>query len=239
MNHSLLVIKNLNSYYEKCHVLQDITLEVGYLKRVVVLGRNGMGKTTLLRSILGIEGVKREGSIMFENEEVIMKQTYEIAKKGIGYVPQGWKLFSSLSVDEHLSIAYREVYNERRTIWNPENVLEMFPELKIRRRIGGTKLSGGEQQLLAIARALVTNPILLMMDEPSEGLSLSIISRIIEICNSLAEKGVSLLLIEQNLEMAKEVAEIVYIMVNGRIVYKADVEKFKNDRENQHNLLGV
>lgn len=237
MGEALLHIDKLNSYYGKSHVLQDVSLDVKRHERVAVLGRNGMGKSTLMRSILGLAGIKREGDIFFKKENIVDRKTYQIARMGIAYVPQGWQLFSSLSVEEHLIMAYRP--QEKEQSWTPERVFDVFPEIKARRKISGTRLSGGEQQILAIARALVTNPELILMDEPSEGISSLVIERIISICRELSTQKVSLLLVEQNLDIAMRIAQKVYILVNGRIVHWASVEEFKVDRERQQYYLGL
>ena len=235
----LLNIYDLNSYYGKSHIIHNLSLQVGRCECVAILGRNGMGKTTLLRSILGLKLVTRNGSIRFNGEELIAKKTYEIARKGVGYIPQGWQLFPSLSVDEHLRFAYRSRCGNSGFTWTSGAVYDLFPELAKRKQVGGTKLSGGEQQMLAIGRALVTNPNLILMDEPSEGLAPNVIQRVIEVCKHMADKGVSLLLIEQNLEVAKKIAKRVYIMSSGYIAYEASMKEFTADRKLQHQYLGV
>ncbi|MEA2015624.1 MAG: ABC transporter ATP-binding protein [Actinomycetota bacterium] len=235
----LLNIYDLDSYYGKSHIIHNLSLQVGHCECIAVLGRNGMGKTTLLRSILGLKLVTRNGSIRLNGEELIAKKTYEIARKGIGYIPQGWQLFPSLSVDEHLDFSYRSSCGNNGYTWTADAVYDLFPELAERKQISGTKLSGGEQQMLAIGRALVTNPTLILMDEPSEGLAPNIIQRVIEVCKHIANKGVSLLLIEQNMEMAKAIAKRVYIMSSGYIAYEAPMKEFAADRKLQHQYLGV
>jgi len=235
----LLNICDLNSYYGKSHIIHNLSLQVGSCECVAILGRNGMGKTTLLRSIIGLKLVTRYGSVRFSGEELIAKKTYEIARKGVGYIPQGWQLFPSLSVDEHLRFAYRSIDGNRGYTWTPDAVYDLFPELAKRKQVSGTRLSGGEQQMLAIGRALVTNPNLVLMDEPSEGLAPNVIQRVIEVCKNMADKGVSLLLIEQNLEVAKEIAKRVYIMSSGYIAYEASMKEFAADRKLQHQYLGV
>lgn len=237
MKEKLLSIDGLNAYYGKAHVLQDVSLKVNKGEKVVVLGRNGMGKSTLMKAIMGISQVTRNGSIVFHKEQIIARRTDEIARLGIAYVPQGWLLFSSLSVDEHLRIAYRP--DKKEDEWTPERVYATFPEIGQRKQISGTKLSGGEQQILAISRALVGNPSLILMDEPSEGISAMVIDRIIAICRNLASQGVSILVAEQNLDLAQNIADKVYILVNGQIVLSSDIEQFKNDKENQKKHLGV
>jgi len=237
MSESLLSIKNLNSYYGKAHILQGVSININPLERVAILGRNGMGKSTLIKSILGLSGIRRDGNIYFNGENIIEKKTYEIARRSISYVPQGRQLFSSLSVEEHLIMAYKPVKGGDG--WTPKMVFDIFPEIRERKKVSGTKISGGEQQILAIGRALVTNPSLILMDEPSEGISTLVIERILGICHQLTEQGTSLILAEQNLGLALRVAQKVYILVNGRIVQETSSEEFKVDKESQHNYLGI
>ncbi|SDI42422.1 ABC transporter ATP-binding protein [Natribacillus halophilus] len=237
MSESLLSVENLNAYYDKAHILQDVSFQVNPLERVAILGRNGMGKSTLFKSILGLEKIRREGDVYLNGHNVMNKETFETANLGVAYVPQGWQLFPSLSVDEHLQIAHTPHAGEHE--WTPDSVYELFPEIKARKKVSGTKLSGGEQQMLAIARALVRNPWLILMDEPSEGISTFVIERVIEVCQHMAERNVSLLLVEQNLDLALRAAQKVYILVNGRIVYTTSTEDFKEDKESQIHYLGV
>jgi branched-chain amino acid transport system ATP-binding protein len=195
---ALLEIEGLNAFYGKAQALDDVNLrmEPGSL---AIVGRNGMGKTTLCNAIMGITPPTATGSIRFEGEELVGGHSYRIARRGIGYVPQGRRLFPSLSVDEHLKIASRGAGEGDRGDWTRERVYEFFPRLADRKRNGGAQLSGGEQQMLAIGRALVTNPRLLVMDEPSEGLAPAIIENMIETFQQLEREGLSILLIEQNL----------------------------------------
>jgi branched-chain amino acid transport system ATP-binding protein len=237
MPEPILSIKNLNSYYGKSHVLQDVSIDLNPLERVAILGRNGMGKSTLMKSILGLGGIKREGIIYFGGENIIRKKTHEIAQRGIAYVPQGRELFSSLSVEEHLIMAYKPAKGGNG--WTPKKVFDIFPEIGERKRVSGTRLSGGEQQILAIGRALVRNPKLILMDEPSEGISTLVLERILKICHQLTEQDITLFLVEQNLSLALNVAQNVYILVNGRIVHEASAKDFNADKEKQHNFLGI
>lgn len=232
-----LIIKGLNAYYGKAQVLRDLSLEVHPGERVAILGRNGMGKTTLLKAVFGIGGVKRQGQILYGGKDCQNLPTYRVARMGIGYVPQGWRLFQSLTVEEHLVMAYKKSAGGEE--WTPERVLTTFPEIGRRRKISGTKLSGGEQQILAIGRALVANPDLLLMDEPSEGVSTMVLDRIASICETLAEQGKSILLVEQNLDLALKIADRVYILVNGSIVHSAVSGVFETDKEKQRAYLGI
>lgn len=232
-----LNISGLNAYYGKALVLRDVSIEVGQGERVAILGRNGMGKTTLLKSIMGLDKVRVEGSVRYGEAELTKLPIYGVARQGVGYVPQGWQLFRSLSVEEHLLMAYRK--GKGADEWTPERVLEVFPEIGRRRKIGGTRLSGGEQQILAIGRALVSNADLLLMDEPSEGVSTMVLERVSDICSELSRQGKSILLVEQNLSLALKIAQRVYILVNGSIVHAASAAEFGADRERQALYLGI
>jgi branched-chain amino acid transport system ATP-binding protein len=237
MSTELLEIEGLHAYYGKSHVLQGVNLRVSSGELTVVVGRNGMGKTTLLRSVLGLPPVLRRGRILFVGREIAKLSTHEIAAMGVGYVPQGRLLFPSLTVDEHLRFAFR---NKRRGgEWTPEKVYDLFPELKERVKLGGARLSGGEQQMLAIGRALVTNPMLLMMDEPSEGLSKLVINRVEHVCSQLRASGMSILLVEQNLDMAKALADRAYVFLNGLVAYEASGETFRKEMDIVRGYLGI
>ncbi len=237
MPEPLLKIENLDAFYGKSHILQGVELQVGHGELVVVVGRNGMGKTTLLKSILGMPPLSRTGTILFDGQETVDKPTHEIAIKGIAYVPQGRMLFPSLTVDEHLRFSWRQ--SDEDSEWSPETVYDLFPELKNRAHISGTLLSGGEQQMLAIGRALVTNPRLLLMDEPSEGLSVLVIQRVEEVCRHLSSRGMAILLVEQNLEMAQSLAQRAYVFVNGRIARELPAASLSADKHLLQQLLGV
>ena len=237
MAEPLLKIEGLDAYYGKSHILQEVDLQVGHGELVVVIGRNGMGKTTLLKSVMGMPPLTRSGTILFNNQETVGKPTHEIASLGIGYVPQGRMLFPSLTVDEHLRFAWHQSKTDSE--WSPVTVYDLFPELKRRANISGTLLSGGEQQMLAIGRALVNNPLLLMMDEPSEVLSTLVIKRVEETCRHLSSRGMAILLVEQNLEMAQALAQRIYVFINGRIARELPAANIAADRHLLQQLLGV
>src|SRR5256885_4942953 len=194
----LLAIEGVNAYYGTAQALEDVSFEIAAGSTSIV-GRNGMGKTTLCNAILGIPPARVTGSIRYQGRELVGSPSYKIAKLGIGYVPQGRRLFPSLSVDEHLRMIADRGREKR---WTIDRVYDLFPRLLERRRNGGAQLSGGEQQMLAIGRALLTNPALLGMDEPSEGLAAAIIEQLIETFLRLEQEGLAILLIEQNLGMA-------------------------------------
>lgn len=230
----VLQIAGLNVFYGRSHALQgvDLTLHHGVLS---VVGRNGMGKTTMCKAIMGLVPISG-GSIRFFGEEIAGRSPAEVARLGIGYVPQGRRLWRSLTVDEHLRLMQRG----KRGAWTPERIYEAFPRLAERRNNGGAQLSGGEQQMLAISRALLMNPRLLIMDEPTEGLAPVIVAHVEEMLVRLAEQGdVAILVIEQNIGVATQMSDPVAIMVNGRVNRIIASATLAGDRELQQRLLGV
>jgi branched-chain amino acid transport system ATP-binding protein len=233
MSETLLAIEGVNAYYGRAQALEDVSFEVAG-GSTSIIGRNGMGKTTLCNAILGVPPARVTGSIRYLGTELVGRPSYKIAKLGIGYVPQGRRLFPSLSVDEHL----RMIKGGGKR-WTVDRVYDLFPRLKERRRNGGAQLSGGEQQMLAIGRALLTNPTLLIMDEPSEGLAPAIIEHLIETFRKLEEEGLAILLIEQNLGMATAIAERQLVMVAGSIAAETTAGELLSDPELQRRFLGV
>jgi branched-chain amino acid transport system ATP-binding protein len=234
MSEALLVVEGLDAYYGQAHVLQNVTFELGE-QAVAIVGRNGMGKTTLCAAIMGITPPRASGSIRFDGRELVGRPSYKIAGLGIGYVPQGRRLFPSLTVDEHL----RMVGGRDGRRWNVDRVYDFFPRLAERKRHGGAQLSGGEQQMLAIGRALLTNPRLLIMDEPSEGLAPAIIEMMIDAFRKLEEEGLRMLLIEQNLAVATSLAERQLIMIGGEIAAETTAAELAGSPELQRRYLGV
>src|SRR3954468_17685003 len=232
----LLAIEGVNAYYGTAQALEDVSFEVAGGSTSIV-GRNGMGKTTLCNAIVGIPPARVTGSIRYQGNELVGRPSYKIAKLGIGYVPQGRRLFPSLTVDEHLRMIAGRSGGDRR--WTIERVYDLFPRLKERKRNGGAQLSGGEQQMLAIGRALLTNPTLLVMDEPSEGLAPAIIEHLIETFLALEQEGLAILLIEQNLGMATAIAERQLMMVAGSIAAETTATELSRDMELQRRYLGV
>jgi branched-chain amino acid transport system ATP-binding protein len=232
----LLAVEGLNARYGTARALEDVSFEMGS-ESVSIVGRNGMGKTTLCNAIMGVPPAHVTGSIRFEGEEIGSGPSYRRAKQGLGYVPQGRRLFPSLSVDEHLRmIAPRRDDSAR---WTIDKVYDLFPRLKDRRRNGGGQLSGGEQQMLAIGRALLTNPSLLIMDEPSEGLAPAIVEHLIETFIKLSQEGLAILLIEQNLGMATAISKRQLVMVSGQIAAETTAAELSTDPELQRRYLGV
>jgi branched-chain amino acid transport system ATP-binding protein len=234
MSEALLAVEGVNAYYGSAHVVQDVSFELRD-QALAIVGRNGMGKTTLCAAIMGISPPRVSGSIRFGGRELVGRPSYRIAGLGIGYVPQGRRLFPSLTVDEHL----RMLAGRNGGFWTVARVYELFPRLAERKRNGGAQLSGGEQQMLAIGRALVTNPKLLIMDEPSEGLAPTIIEMLIETFRKLEQEGLRILLIEQNLGVATALAERQLIMVGGEIAAETTATALSADPELQRRYLGV
>ena len=231
----MLELDKVNTYYWERHVLRSITLRIPKGSIVAMLGRNGMGKTTIIRSIMGLTP-PRDGIIRFKNESINGLEPYQIARKGIGLVPQGRYIFPSLSVKENLTIVARNM--NRSDPWNLERIYSLFPILRQRAGLYANLLSGGEQQMLAVARALVTNPDLLIMDEPSEGLAPMVIKQIGQIISQLRGK-LTVLLAEQNLNMALSIADYIYIISKGSVVYESKPEDLKNNEDIKQKWLGV
>jgi branched-chain amino acid transport system ATP-binding protein len=223
----MLELTDIHTYYGDSYVLQGVSLKVERGSVVALLGRNGMGKTTTIHSIMGFTPPRR-GTIRFRGRDVTRLQSQRIARLGIGLVPQGRRIFASLSVEENLTMAAG--IGNSVSPWTLGRVYELFPVLKERAKTGATLLSGGEQSLLNIARALMTNPELLLMDEPSEGLSPVMVNTVATIIGQLKEQGLSILLVEQNLPLALKLSDYLYIMGNGVIVCES---ANRNQKENE------
>ncbi|MFD1488702.1 ABC transporter ATP-binding protein [Ancylobacter vacuolatus] len=233
----LLDVAGLDVYLGASHVLQGVslTLPAGPLS---IIGRNGMGKTTLCQAIMGLVPT-RGGRIALSGQDLTRQRPVRIARAGIGYVPQGRRVFPSLSVHEHLVLTAPRGDAATRAAWTIERVYAMFPRLAERRGNGGAQLSGGEQQMLAIARALLLNPALLVMDEPTEGLAPVIVDHVVELLHTINGEGVGLLLVEQNFSVATSVSERVLVMVNGRIALETSAEEITRNEDMQRRYLGV
>ena len=229
----VLQIEGLHAFYGPAHVLQGVDFSVGE-KPVSIIGRNGMGKSTMCHSIMGIHTNVR-GSVRFGGLELVGKPSYKIAKAGLALVPQGRRLFASLTVDEHLLMVPKPSNPE----WTPARVYELFPPLAGRRKTGAAQLSGGEQQMLAIGRALLLNPKLLIMDEPSEGLAPRIVEQVMETIRHLSEEGMRIMIVEQNLGVATVVSERQLVMLGGRIAADLSSEELSGSPELQGRYLGV
>ncbi len=234
MPDGLLEVEMLNGYYGAAHVLQDVSFSMGQ-EPVAVIGRNGMGKSTLCAALTGLL-VSRRGSVRFEGRELMGTPAYKIASAGIGFVPQGRRLFPSLTVDEHLRLVAGRGNGKR---WSPKRIYETFPRLAERKGNGAAQLSGGEQQMLAISRALLLNPALLIMDEPSEGLAPAVVESLLETIRGLHEEGTALLVVEQKLGVATALAERQLVMVGGEIAVETTATELNADADAQRRYLGV
>jgi len=229
----MLVVDEIHTYYGESHILQGVSLEVNAGELVALLGRNGAGKTTTMNSIIGFLR-PRKGKVLVSGRDVTSKPPYAIAGIGVGLVPQGRRIFAPLSVRENLVFA-----QSARGPWTLSRVYELFPRLEERQNQRGNTLSGGEQQMLAIGRALLMNPSLLLMDEPSEGLAPLIVRDIGRIIGELKQSGIAILLAEQNLAMALSVADRCYVLNKGQVVAEETAEVLGADEELKHRFLGV
>ncbi len=231
---SLLEVTNLNSYYGDSHILFDVSLRVEKNEVVALLGRNGAGKSTTLKSLMGVV-TPRAGSVVFDGEELAGKKSHKIAQAGMQLVHEDRRIFGSLNVEENIVLAGLTASNK----WPLGRIYEMFPRLKERRGSRGTDLSGGEQQMLAIARALVRDPKIILLDEPFEGLAPVIVRDLMKACRNLAEAGQTIVLVEQNLAATLALAKRVYIINNGHVVHEGPAQEIKVKPEILHRHLGV
>ncbi|GLO41320.1 MULTISPECIES: ABC transporter ATP-binding protein [Pseudomonas] len=229
----MLNVDSIHSYYDKSHVLEGVSLKVEAGELVTLLGRNGAGKTTTLRSILGIVR-PRQGHISFDGQQLVGREIFDIARLGIALVPEHRGIFRQLSVEENLRIAVR-----KDSRWQLEDVYSMFPRLKERRRNGGFALSGGEQQMLAIARALLNGPKLLILDEPTEGLAPVIVDELVRILRRIKDEGLSILLVEQNLMVCDALADRHYVLEQGRVAYQGSAAQFREDPSIKNRYLAL
>ena len=228
----MLEVDAVHTFYGESHVLHGASLEVSRGEVVALLGRNGAGKTTLVRSIIGFERPRR-GRIAWEGAAIQGQPPYTIARRGVGLVPQGRRLFAPLSVAENL------VFGARPGPWTADRVYALFPRLRERAEQGATTLSGGEQQMLAIGRALLTNPRLLLLDEPSEGLAPLIVRELGGVLAALKGEGLAMLVVEQNLPLALRVADRVYVLSRGRVVYHGSPGELATDEDVKRRYLGI
>ena len=234
----MLKIQDLNAYYGQSHVLQGVSLEVRVGEIVSLVGRNGAGKTTILKSIMGIE-VRRRGRIEFQNEDITRSKTYAVAKKGIAYVPEDRRIFPVLSVRENLNLGMLYIDKKQRSS-TLDQVLSYFPILGERLRQKGGSMSGGEQQMLTIARALVSRPKLMLIDEPSEGLTPMIVDKLVEAIRQANRSGVTIVIVEQNIELVLlELGGRTYIVNQGTIPFSGDAAAILTNEEMKQKFLLV
>ena len=232
---SLLDVQNIHAYYGDAYVLQGLSLQLKQGQILGLLGRNGVGKTTLVNSIVGFIPARR-GRIVFKGIDITRASSYETVRSGMGLVPQGRRVFPTLTVEENLLVAER---NPQRHGWNLRRVYELFPRLQERRNQRAKTLSGGEQQMLAIGRGLMTNPDCLIMDEPSEGLAPIIIQGVWEAIGKLKREGLSILLVEQNAALALKLVDYVHVMSKGRVVFSAHPDELQANNEIKSRFLGI
>jgi branched-chain amino acid transport system ATP-binding protein len=232
----LLVVDDIHTYYGESYILQGLSLRVASSSVVSIVGRNGMGKTTAMRSVMGFTPARR-GKIWFKDEQITGLTAFEIARKGLALVPQGRRIFPSLTVKENLAIAARR--QNTKGAWDTKRVLSLFPVLGKRLQNRGNQLSGGEQQMLAIARALISNPALILMDEPSEGLAPMVIQEVGVVIKQLRQEGASILLAEQNLPLAMDVADYMYVINKGAMVFEGTSAELQASPETEREYLVV
>ena len=228
-----LVVQGLQTYYGKSHILHGVDLEVREGEIVALLGRNGAGKTTTLRSVMGLTRA-RTGAVRMFGQATTDWPAYRIAALGVGYVPEGRRIFANLSVAENLAVPL-----ERPGPWTVARIHGLFPRLQERRSSLGRQLSGGEQEMLAIARALLLNPKLLLLDEPSQGLAPRIVQDVFKVVGSMRDEGIAVLLVEQNVHAAVAIADRAYVLDNGSIAYEGAATEFARDEERMRALAGA
>lgn len=230
----MLEVRDIHTYYGDSYVLQGVSLAVAAEQVVTLLGRNGVGKTTTIRSIVGFARPRR-GTIVYKGQDISGRPAYEIAKQGISIVPQGRRIFGSLTVLENLTLGMERGGG----VWDLDRVHELFPRLLERKRQRAKTLSGGEQSMLSIARALMTNPELLLMDEPTEGLAPLLVEQVAQALIRLKKEKQSILLVEQDLSLALDVADYAYVLSKGSVVFEGPPNQLKQREDIQSRYLGV
>jgi branched-chain amino acid transport system ATP-binding protein len=229
----VLQAEGLHTFYGKSHILHGVGLEVQEGELVALLGRNGAGKSTTLRSLVGLTPA-REGAVRIFGHETTHFPPFRVAALGVGYVPEGRRIFANLTVEENLKVPV-----ERPGPWTIARIYDLFPRLAERRNSKGRQLSGGEQEMLAIARALVLNPRLLLLDEPSQGLAPIIVQNVFDVVVAMRKEGMAVLLVEQNVRAAVEIADRAYVLDDGRVVYEGPAADFAKDEERVRALAGA
>jgi len=233
MSNKILEVKDLHAFYGKSHILHGVSLDVNEGELVTLLGRNGAGKSTTIRSLMGLMK-SMKGSVKMFGHEISGWTPFRIAASGVGYVPEGRRVFPNLTVDENLRVPV-----QRPGPWTPQKVYELFPRLAERKANKGRQLSGGEQEMLSIGRALVLNPKLLFLDEPSQGLAPLIVRDVFNIVVKMRSEGMSVLLVEQNVRAAVEIADRAFVLDDGQVVYEGPAAEFAKDEERVRALAGA
>lgn len=231
----MLMIDDLHAYYGKSHILHGLSMHVGAGEIVALLGRNGTGRSTAVKAVMGM--VERTGSVYFKGEEIAGLKTFEIAHKGLGYVPESRDVFPNLTVRQNLELGRKNVMSKSR--WPLDDMFRFFPRLQERQHTPAGVLSGGEQQMLTLCRALMGDPDLVMIDEPTEGLAPKIVSQIGDLMKEIVARGVSVLLIEQKLDIALKVCNRLYLMGHGSIVFEGTAEQLQADASLRREWLEV
>ncbi|HEX7926481.1 MAG TPA: ABC transporter ATP-binding protein [bacterium] len=231
----ILEVNDIHTYYGDSYVLQGLTLSLEPGQMLGVLGRNGVGKTTMVNSIMGFNP-PRHGTIVFKGHDITKSQSFDIVREGVGLVPQGRRVFKSLTVEENLRVAERAV---EKPAWGLERVLDLFERLRERRKQRAGTLSGGEQQMLAIGRSLMTNPDCLIMDEPTEGLAPLIVQYVWDVIRKLRQEGLAILVVEQNVSLALQLVDHVCVVSKGRVVHSSTPQALQADEEVKSRYLGV
>lgn len=236
----MIVVKDIHSYYGKSHILHGVSLELKQGELVCLLGRNGVGKSTTLKSIMGIVR-PTQGSIRFDGKELVGSQPYQIARLGVGYVPEDRRIFKSLTVHENLLMGTQKAKNSgsAERVWTIDKIYEIFPNLRERSSNKGSHLSGGEQQMLTVARTLMGNPKLILVDEPTEGLAPLIVKDVLEMLAAIRKSGVTVLMVEQNFKAAIKVADRFYIMAKGQMVFEGGMAALLAAEDVRKNYLEV
>jgi branched-chain amino acid transport system ATP-binding protein len=231
----MLQIRDLHGYYGKSHILQGIYLDVGEGEIVSLLGRNGVGRSTMIKAVMG--EIEPQGSIKFKGEEIAGLKTHDIARRGIGYVPEYRGIFPTMTVEQNLLLGMKKARQTGR--WSINDMYEMFPNLRIRADNLGDVLSGGEKQMLTMCRTLMGDPELIMIDEPTEGLAPKLIEQVGKLLETIAERGLSILLVEQKLTIALKISHRIYVMGHGKIVFEGTPEDLRNNEDVRREWLEV
>ena len=232
---SMLEVTDLHAYYGKSHILQGVNFHVGSGEIVSLLGRNGVGRSTTIKAVMG--EVTPVGSVLFKGEEIAGRKQHEIAWRGLGYVPENRDIFPTLTVQQNLLLGRKSARREGR--WSVDELYGIFPNLGERANVLGSSLSGGEQQMLTMCRALIGDPDLIMIDEPTEGLAPKLVAQVAELLQEISSRGVSILLIEQKLAIALKISERIYVMGHGRMVYEGTPDELAQNHQVRSEWLEV